>query len=124
MDTTEVTDLDMAFGGKAMAILPPMSEIPDEFKRFRRKNKWVNFVSDAFFRGIASCQARPKQGTDAGKVWRMFRACLVDYEPAHEHKTAGCAYMLSCFFDDIKWKPGTSDSTTIAPTSRRTGAGP
>ena len=106
MKIIEVSDGDMAFGGKAMQILPPMSEIPDEFKGFRRDNKWVEFTTDAFFSGIKSCGVKPKTGTDPEKVWRMFQACIGSFAPKHEHKTAGCAYMLSCFFDDIKWTKG------------------
>lgn len=105
MNIIEVSDLDMAFGGKAMQILPPMTEIPDEFKH-SYGNKWVKFVTDAFYHGIASHTAKPKEGVDPAAVWRMFRACIGSFEPKHEHKTAGCAYMLSCFFEDIELVKG------------------
>jgi len=101
MDTIEGSDLDMAFGGKAMEILPPYDAIPAEFKKLQG-NKWIEFVSDMFFHG-GTFHATPKPGIDESKVWRMFKACIGSFEPQHEHKIAGLAFMLSEFFEDITW---------------------
>ena len=98
----EVSDLDIAFGGRAMELLPAYTDIPEEFRDGR--TKWNDLVSTWFFCGIKNAQWKPKDGIDPEKAIRHIRACLGSFEPKHEHKEAGCAYLLSEFFDDVKYE--------------------
>lgn len=94
----EVTNVDMAFGGsKAMDILPKMDEIPKEFRDFH--NKWSKIINKWFFSGGKIKEAIPKEGVDKYKAVRAIGCVLASYEPKHEHKTAGAAYLLSEWFD-------------------------
>lgn len=98
----KVDGLDRAFG-RTKGLLPPMDEIPDEFKK-HRSNKWVGVVETWFFRGIKKCVWKPKEGIDTQEALAHVQAITASFEPSHEHKTAGCAYLLSCFFDDVKYE--------------------
>lgn len=88
----EITDLDMAFGGKAMKILPPYSSIPEDFKS--DSNKFNRFVSGWFYKGLLS-KPRSVEGIDLNLALGNIKACLVDFQPKHEHKIAGSAYLAS-----------------------------
>ena len=98
----EVDALDTIFSTKALEIMPPMKDIPEEFKR--DNNKWVKVVRDWFFCGMKNCKWTPKSGVDTGKALSAVSACIGDFEPSHEHKTAGCAYLLNEWFKDVTYK--------------------
>lgn len=99
-----VDALDVAFGGNAMKILPPMSEIPDDFKRERGvAQKWTTLVSDWFFCGIKDVKYTPKPGVDTKAAIAAIKCCMGSWEPAHEHKEAGCAFLLSEWFEDVTY---------------------
>lgn len=89
--------LDVAFGVKPP--LPTWDEIPDEFKR--SSNKYARVASSLFFNGgrLADFGLEVKDGLDDGDVMRAIRTCLGSFEPKHEHKEAGVAFMLSQWCD-------------------------
>ena len=90
-----VSDVDIAFGGKAMEILPPVSAIPDEFYSYT--NKWNCFVSDWFFGGLKRYPV-PREGVDFKLALRNLACVIGSFEPKHEHKEAGAAYLASLWF--------------------------
>lgn len=96
----EVDGVDLAFGpARINTLLPAWDEIPDEFKR--HNNKWVRIVSRWFFQGLKGATFKPKPGVDERKALNHIGACMKSWEPQHEHKEAGCAYLLSEFFEDV-----------------------
>jgi hypothetical protein len=98
---TPVSDVDMAFGGRMAALLPAMETIPAEFKQ--SGNKWVELVARWFFKGLPKGTTYvAKEGVDAIAALRHVGAILASFEPKHEHKEAGCACLLSLWFDDIE----------------------
>lgn len=97
----EVNGIDAAFGGNMKKLLPAWNEIPEEFKH--RRNKWVDVVGDWFFCGLKNCRWTPKEGIDTGRALAHIKAIMASWEPKHEHKEAGCAYLLSEFFEDVKY---------------------
>ena len=102
----DVSPLDVAFGGGAMKILPPMAIIPAEFKRWTGGSRWVKVVQDWFYGGLHNAVWKPKHGVDTAKALAAVRCCIGSFEPAHEHKTAGCAFLLSQWFDDVTYTAG------------------
>lgn len=94
----DVSALDLAFGN--INHLPPMAEIPEEFKRM--SNPYCKFVSAWFFKGCGPEQlARlsPREGVERTAALKAIQAILGSWAPAHEHKEAGAAYLLSEWFD-------------------------
>lgn len=91
----EVSRVDMAFGGKAMEILPPWSEIPDEFKC--QRSPWVKWQQDWFFSGLKRMPV-PNAGVDLDRAMQNLACIQRSFEPKHEHKEAGVAYLASLWF--------------------------
>lgn len=79
--------------------LPEMKEIPDEFKSFH--NKYVEFVSKWFFEGLEDVKFDAKEGVDVKDAFRQIKICLGSFQPQHEHKEYGAAYLVSLFFDKV-----------------------
>lgn len=94
--------VDVAFPSGTLRLLPLMSEIPQEFKN--ETSRWCRVVSDWFFLGLKNAVWTPKAGVDTQQALRHIQACIGSYEPSHEHKEAGCAYLLSLWFDDVKYE--------------------
>lgn len=89
---------DTAFGGKAMEILPPYDQIPNEFKGFDTNNPWVKWQEDWFFYGL-KCYPEPKEGIDLDLAMQNLQCAQRSFEPKHEHKSAGVAYLGSLWFN-------------------------
>jgi hypothetical protein len=99
----EVDGLDSVFGAGAMRILPAMKDIPEKFKRWGG-TPWNQVVSDWFFCGLADCEWKPRAGVDTKAALRAVSCCMTSFEPSHEHKTAGCAYLLSQWFEGVTYR--------------------
>jgi len=80
--------------------LPAWDDIPEEFKR--SNNPYCRFVSQWFFAGRKPedmARLVPKEGVDRAKALAAVYAALGSFKPKHQHKEAGCAYLLSQWFD-------------------------
>lgn len=98
--------LDASFGASnALQWMPPMSEIPDEFKR-DHGNKWVKFQSDWFFSGLKDLEVTCKEGIDRKQALIHLAALNRSMAPKHEHKEAAVAYLASLWFDDVTYTRG------------------
>lgn len=104
MDPVKVSDVDMAFGGagKMDVLLPAWSEIPAEIKR--EQDTWSPVVSRWFYEGLSG-KFIPKEGIDPDAALRHIRAIIGSYEPKHEHKIAGIAYLMGQWFE--RFEPAT-----------------
>lgn len=99
-----VSELDVAFGGDIKKLLPPMKEIPKEFTQF--SNPWVACISTWFFSGLNHPKFTMKLGVDQRAALSHIKAVLGSFDPPHEHKEAGCAYLASLWFEKIEWDGG------------------
>jgi hypothetical protein len=102
----KVSSLDMAFGCKALEMMPAMKEIPKEFKEFKdfNQSKWNKLFNDWFFGGLASLKITPKKGVDKNKALAHIKTIMGSFDPSHEHKEAGVAYLMSEWFEDATWE--------------------
>lgn len=110
----EITDLDMAFGN--VKHLPPSNEIPDVYNRGH--TRWNKLTSKWFFSGLDQGDIGPlvpKPGVDKRKALRALGAILRSWEPKHEHKEAGVAYLFSEWFED-----GPTENCGAAPKQQAT----
>lgn len=117
----EIDGLDLAFGNASH--LPPMSQIPEEFKR--RDNPYAEFVSKWFFGGRTQDDMNhlvAKPGIDRRKAIAAIAAALSSFEPKHEHKQAGCAFLLSEWFvlhDKPQHQPQLSSKNSTDPAKKK-----
>ena len=91
----EISDAELAFG--SIRALPAWTDIPDEFKR--RGSVEVELFNTLFFGSDKPFQIAPREGVDQDKAVRAVRACMASWEPKHEHKEAGVAYLLNQWFE-------------------------
>ena len=101
IEIQEVNGLDIAFGTKAMSLMPPYKDIPKEYKD--GQTKWNKLFNDWFFGGLSTLDLAPKEGVDKLKALSHIKAIMTSFEPQHEHKEAGVAYLMSEWFEDAQW---------------------
>ncbi len=93
-----VSDADVAYSNAQF--LPAWDDIPKDFKR-HRGTPFNKIVSTLFFEGgkLSDFGLTPKKGVDQRKAMRVIKACMGSWDPKHEHKEAGVAFMFSEWFD-------------------------
>lgn len=99
----QVTDLEMAFGVDISRLMPPMRDIPDDYKR--SYNPYCRAVNQWFFRGLQKSALRVKDGIDQEQAFRHLTTIMRSFEPAHEHKEAAVAYLMSQWFELVSEGP-------------------
>lgn len=98
----EIDGVNAAFPTSVDGFLPKYSEVPDEFKT-HHGNQWVDLANRWFFSGLPKGTVfNPKAGIDTTKALRHIKYCLGSWEPKHEHKSAGVAYLLSLWFESVE----------------------
>jgi hypothetical protein len=104
---TELSGLDVAFGpsrGDMDKILPAWEEIPEDFRNERGEGKkWTEKVDDLFFNGVELKVVVMKPGVDRKTAMRHLQCVLHSFEPKHEHKTAGVAYLMSLWYEKFEY---------------------
>lgn len=91
-----------AFGGDMQKLLPKYAELPDEFKR-HDGTRWNKIVSTWIFNGLPKgTRFITHEGIDAQEAINHIRAILASWEPKHEHKESGAAYLMSRWFKEIQ----------------------
>ena len=98
----EVDDMLIAFPAGIGHLMPKMEDIPLEFQKGH--NKWHLFFNDYFFSGVDDLEFNRKEGIDSEMAWRHIQCIIGSYEPKHQHKEAAVAYLMSLWFDDVRWK--------------------
>lgn len=91
-----ITELDVAFGN--INHLPKWEDIPEEFKNF---SGVANDIAEDWFFGKLTEETMPqiKEGLDKNMAMAAIRAILVSFQPKHEHKIAGVAYLINEWFE-------------------------
>lgn len=96
----EVTQMEMALGGDMKKLLPAVDDIPIEY--FSDENHWNQQMSTCFFYGAEMVDLEMKENIDRKMAIRHIGAILGSFEPKHEVKIAGCAFLASQFFDKFE----------------------
>ncbi len=86
--------------------LPSRKEIPEEF--WTLSNPWNDLTSTLFFDG--GRLPPTKEGIDRGHAARHLRACLSSMEPEHNHKIAGCAFLVSLWYTEPVLSPAPAET--------------
>lgn len=104
MKPQPVTGLAVAFGANREEIaklLPKYTTLPAEYQNYHGNTAWQKVVTHWFFCGLASTDIFvPKPGIDQRMALRHISAIMRSFEPKHEHKEAGCAYLCSLWFEN------------------------
>lgn len=129
----DVDPITQAFPAQVIGkLLPEWDEIPKDFQEEREAAApWIKFVRTWFFEGldkmegvrpsdalIDSIHAKAKaDGVEEDvsklipmvqeqidKAFKHLGAIQGSFEPKHEHKEAGVAWLASLWFDEVVWK--------------------
>jgi hypothetical protein len=92
----EVSEVDLAFGGNISDLMPEHNEIP---KGYEGEEFWKSWQSEWFFEGLKHWP-KPKEGIDRNVALAHLKAIQVSFEPKHEHKEAGVAWLASLWFEN------------------------
>lgn len=79
--------------------LPRRDDLPEDFRR--QRNDWCDFVQSWFFKGTDDSAFVPKPGIDKTQALGHLSACMRSFEPKHEHKISGVAYLASLWFEPL-----------------------
>lgn len=67
--------------------------------------QWESFANSIFFgKGLTGIALIPKDGIDAKMAWEHATMILGSYEPKHEHKTEGVAWLLWHWFEEGEYQ--------------------
>ena len=89
----------MIFGCNLVNLIPPYEDIPEEFKK--HYHPWCKWQTEWFFKGLLKDRIpKAKEGIDKKLAIRHLQTIQGSYEPQHEHKQAGVAYLASLWFED------------------------
>jgi hypothetical protein len=80
-------------------LLPPRDAIPREFRESTRASRQL--FDRWFFEGLRDATFTPRPGIDLNAALRHVSACMRSYQPSHEHKEEGVAFLLECFFSRV-----------------------
>lgn len=108
----EVDQATFAFPAKVIGeLLPETHEIPEEFDDMSPTlgRPWVNLAHGIFFGSFKEMWYSEKPGIDLVAAQRHLSAVLRSFQPKHEHKIAGVAYLMSLWFTAV----ATSDGSTV-----------
>lgn len=99
----EIDGATAAFPGRVDHLIPPYAEIREKYGYART---WGNrLFNDWFFSGIKSVDGLvPREGIDKAKALRHIATVMRSFDPKHEHKEAGCAFLFDKWFDGEKSK--------------------
>jgi hypothetical protein len=93
----QVTDVDLAFGGRIADLMPRYEELPDDFRS--EQDPFSKIVNGWFFNGLNTSTLTAKAGIDKSAALRHCRAIMCSFDPSHEHKIAGVAWLMSQWFE-------------------------
>lgn len=100
MKPKPIDRVNAAFPTSIEGYLPPYAEIPTEFKHGR--TEWNKLFSQWFYSGLPKgTEFIAKEGIDRDEALRHVKYCMGSFEPKHEHKEAGVAYLLSLWFEKV-----------------------
>lgn len=95
-------------------LLPLWEDLPEDLRsNWHRQGgtgrwaKWLKLMNDWFYSGLKSTDGlKAKEGIDLNTALQHIHTCLGSFEPKHEHKTAGVAYLMSLWLDESStWEP-------------------
>ena len=87
-------------------LLPDYSDLPTAFTKWgaRKNNEWVAIMEKWFHCGLPGDTAFiVKEKIDCGAAIKHINNILRSWEIDYEYKIAGCAYLLSVWFEEINY---------------------
>lgn len=87
------------FGPPLDLLLPETKDIPANYEN---KKQWEDLIQRWFFQGLSDVKMEPKEGVDPQYITRHIGIIIQSFEPKHEHKVSGAAWLLSLWLESIE----------------------
>jgi hypothetical protein len=78
-------------------MIPPYRAILD----YPRKRELEDLVDRWFFRGLKNLKTKPRDGVNVDDALAHIEYVMRSWEPKHEHKTAGVAFLIDEWFEEF-----------------------
>jgi hypothetical protein len=103
---TVIDNILYAFPGHLDRLLPPLESIPEDYRLgWTGHNEWTRFVNAWFDIGWpTNVNVYERPDVDAEAAFRHLHTIMRSFEPKHEHKIAGVAWLMSRWFAAIRAK--------------------
>lgn len=83
-------------------LLPEIKDIPGGIYP-KISQSWLDLQERWFFNGLPNNTVFTcKDGIDLNAALNHLAACQQSFQPKHEHKKAGVAYLMSLWFDEVR----------------------
>ena len=83
-------------------LVPPIAEIPAQFKDWSHRSLWNKIYNYWFYKGLPHDTVfLPKEGINIGEAREHIKKIMGDFTHTTEEKEAGASYLLSQWFEDI-----------------------
>lgn len=91
-----IDDVTLAFPAAVSELLPPADQIPDDYPG---REFWLRFA-ERWWAGTLpeGTEMHAQAGVDAQAAGRHLTAILRSFEPKHEHKISGAAWLACRWF--------------------------
>lgn len=103
----QVDDVTLVFPANVVGtLLPEWSEIPEAFREGDDPEvaPWEELQRLWFFAGVGvDAKFYLSEGVDGNEAIRHLSAIQRSFEPKHEHKVAGVAWLASLWFEAVRW---------------------
>lgn len=101
----EVSDLLIAFPARVMDLMPDRVFCEEALRAMPdRGRQWIEFQRRWFSLGLPKeLVVDLHEGVDGEMAFRQLKAIQGSFEPKHEHKEAGVAYLASRWFREIAY---------------------
>lgn len=98
----EVTDAQIAFPASLGELLPDYDTYVKDWEATPEAEPFLAFANTWFSKGLAgNSEIHLKEGIDGTLMFRHLRVLMGSFEPKHEHKIGGVAWLLSQWADRV-----------------------
>jgi hypothetical protein len=94
---TGLTKADLVFPTNVDGMIPPHREIPE----YPRRQHFEDLAQTWFFSGLKNLKSKPRQGVNETQALAHISYVLRSWEPKHEHKIAGVAFLINEWFEEF-----------------------
>lgn len=105
----EVDEATFIFPSSVVGVLlPERHEIPEHFDMFspKKAHPWMDLIQGMFFGSYNEMWFSQRDGVDVTEAVRHISAVLRSFQPKHEHKVEGAAYLMSMWMKAVATSDG------------------
>lgn len=106
---TPVDRVTLAFPADVEHLMPDRDTCEDALEELPREERkgWIDFQRKWFFDGLpADTKVDLKEGVDGQTAFEHLAAIQGSFQPKHEHKEAGVAFLASRWFNSVDYGSG------------------